>query len=190
MSDKTYPTIILVGNLYEHYNLQYVTATTGGVHSAHSYHYLGEAVDFGAGVSNPAEVKAAGFTPQGARDAFAKWWYQHPHYLTELVHTKAGDTGGWYVYHGRVVAHGFYGKATDLAHENHNHVAIVTLALAQGLLVTRVQELLKIPVDGVQGPKTTAAIKIFQSKHGLTHDGIIGPQTVKALRAAQGWKPV
>ncbi|MGN7978103.1 peptidoglycan-binding domain-containing protein [Microbacterium sp. 22195] len=36
-------------------------------------------------------------------------------------------------------------------------------------------------VDGIQGPKTTAAIKEFQRRSGLTADGIVGPRTRKAL---------
>lgn len=36
-------------------------------------------------------------------------------------------------------------------------------------------------VDGISGPKTTAAIKAFQSSHGITPDGIAGPITQTAL---------
>lgn len=36
-------------------------------------------------------------------------------------------------------------------------------------------------VDGIQGPKTTAAIKEFQRRSGLTADGIVGPRTRRAL---------
>jgi len=36
-------------------------------------------------------------------------------------------------------------------------------------------------VDGIPGPKTTAAIKAFQSTHGITPDGIAGPITQAAL---------
>jgi peptidoglycan hydrolase-like protein with peptidoglycan-binding domain len=35
--------------------------------------------------------------------------------------------------------------------------------------------------DGLMGPKTLAAIKAFQSKHGLVPDGIVGPLTTAAL---------
>ena len=38
-------------------------------------------------------------------------------------------------------------------------------------------------VDGIQGPKTTAAIKEFQAKAGLAVDGIVGPKTAAALAA-------
>lgn len=37
------------------------------------------------------------------------------------------------------------------------------------------------PVDGIRGPKTTAALKAFQAAHQLTPDGIDGPQTWAAL---------
>ena len=34
-----------------------------------------------------------------------------------------------------------------------------------------------LAIDGILGPKTTAAFKIFQSAHGLVPDGIVGPLT-------------
>lgn len=37
-------------------------------------------------------------------------------------------------------------------------------------------------VDGINGPKTKAAMKCFQEKHGLTIDGIPGTQTQAKLR--------
>lgn len=37
------------------------------------------------------------------------------------------------------------------------------------------------PVDGIKGPKTTAAIKKFQGDKGLTEDGIAGPLTREKL---------
>ncbi len=40
---------------------------------------------------------------------------------------------------------------------------------------------INLDVDGVKGPQTTAAVKQFQSGHGLTADGDPGPQTVAAL---------
>ena len=36
-------------------------------------------------------------------------------------------------------------------------------------------------VDGIFGPKTKEAVKYFQRKNGLTADGIVGNQTLKAL---------
>lgn len=40
-----------------------------------------------------------------------------------------------------------------------------------------------LAVDGVNGPKTEAAIRDFQTKHGLAVDGIVGPKTLGALMA-------
>ena len=41
-------------------------------------------------------------------------------------------------------------------------------------------------VDGVYGSKTYEAVKAFQSKNGLTADGIAGPQTLAALGINSG----
>lgn len=38
-------------------------------------------------------------------------------------------------------------------------------------------------MDGVLGPKTRAAIRVFQEKHGLTVDGKCGPKTWEKLKA-------
>lgn len=36
-------------------------------------------------------------------------------------------------------------------------------------------------VDGINGPKTKAAVKKFQKKYGLTQDGIVGPVTAAKM---------
>ncbi len=38
--------------------------------------------------------------------------------------------------------------------------------------------------DGLFGPKTKDAVKAFQEKAGLDTDGVVGPNTVKALKQA------
>jgi murein DD-endopeptidase MepM/ murein hydrolase activator NlpD len=40
------------------------------------------------------------------------------------------------------------------------------------------------PVDGISGPWTVGAVESFQRSHGLTVDGVAGPQTRRAL----GWR--
>lgn len=59
---------------------------------------------------------------------------------------------------------------------------------ATGDSVRKLQERLnawgaKLKVDGDFGPATLAYVKDFQEKHKLTVDGIVGPQTWKALNA-------
>ena len=39
-------------------------------------------------------------------------------------------------------------------------------------------------IDGQYGPSTTQAVKSFQTAHGLTADGVCGPQTITALKNA------
>ncbi len=38
------------------------------------------------------------------------------------------------------------------------------------------------PIDGVMGPHTAAAVRLFQQAHGLAVDGVAGPLTVAALQ--------
>jgi peptidoglycan hydrolase-like protein with peptidoglycan-binding domain len=70
-----------------------------------------------------------------------------------------------------------------------------TAASASGLLtsgssgntVAAVQRALGMPadaIDGVYGPRTQANVRLFQQRHGLVVDGIVGPQTLGALGLA------
>ena len=47
--------------------------------------------------------------------------------------------------------------------------------------VIAVQKKLGVAADGVVGPQTRRAVRRFQRRHGLTVDGVIGPQTLRAL---------
>lgn len=60
---------------------------------------------------------------------------------------------------------------------------------AKGDAVTQLQSLLRdlsfaVAIDGDFGPGTEVAITRFQSDNGLTADGLVGPETWKALNAA------
>jgi peptidoglycan hydrolase-like protein with peptidoglycan-binding domain len=44
-----------------------------------------------------------------------------------------------------------------------------------------VQAKLGLAADGVNGPRTRAAVRRFQRRQGLTVDGVVGPQTLAAL---------
>lgn len=50
-----------------------------------------------------------------------------------------------------------------------------------GVPVKRVQERLKINTDGIYGAVTEKALREFQQSHGLTADGIAGPDTFTAM---------
>lgn len=52
---------------------------------------------------------------------------------------------------------------------------------AGGYDVKAVQRKLGITADGVVGPQTRRAVKRFQKRNGLTVDGVVGPQTLAAL---------
>jgi peptidoglycan hydrolase-like protein with peptidoglycan-binding domain len=48
-------------------------------------------------------------------------------------------------------------------------------------LTKMIQTRLSIPADGIWGPITDSAVRGFQRSHGLTVDGIVGPQTWSEL---------
>jgi Transglycosylase-like domain/Putative peptidoglycan binding domain len=59
-------------------------------------------------------------------------------------------------------------------------------AIAPGVDVAAVQRALGIPADGIVGPQTRRAIRQFQRANGLTVDGVVGPQTLAALGLSAG----
>jgi peptidoglycan L-alanyl-D-glutamate endopeptidase CwlK len=52
---------------------------------------------------------------------------------------------------------------------------------SKGKDVKRIQRALGITADGIFGPKTEAAVKAYQKRHGLKVDGIVGKQTWNTL---------
>lgn len=52
---------------------------------------------------------------------------------------------------------------------------------SEGAWVVKLQKALEIEADGKFGPKTEAALKAFQERHGLEPDGIAGRNTYRAL---------
>lgn len=50
--------------------------------------------------------------------------------------------------------------------------------------VKKLQRFLKIDDDGDFGPKTEAAVKLWQKAHGLLDDGVVGPKTWSAMAIA------
>jgi peptidoglycan hydrolase-like protein with peptidoglycan-binding domain len=52
---------------------------------------------------------------------------------------------------------------------------------SEGRQVRLLQQALGIPVDGVYGPETEAAVRRFQATRGLTVDGVVGGATSRAL---------
>lgn len=48
--------------------------------------------------------------------------------------------------------------------------------------IKQIQGIVGVKQDGINGPKTKAAVKAWQSAHGLTPDGIVGPKTIAAMQ--------
>jgi len=58
-----------------------------------------------------------------------------------------------------------------------------TLLEYQQELIAEGYDLGSSGADGVMGPKTRAAIILFQQRHGLEQDGVVGPKTRQAFLA-------
>jgi peptidoglycan hydrolase-like protein with peptidoglycan-binding domain len=52
--------------------------------------------------------------------------------------------------------------------------------------VAPLQRALDVPVDGVYGPISRAAVRAYQARHGLIVDGIVGPKTLGHLGIRRG----
>lgn len=192
MADRTFPILEQVIKYFPSASHIYVTSTTGGTHSSTSLHYLGEAID----VSSASQYY---------KDELAKWLYRYSSHISELIHTNASNTAGWYVKNNVKVKKGFYGATLERNHINHVHLGVRTISQANALLaaakgsssvvvfpvlrsgatgedVKTLQRALnakgaKLVVDGNFGNATVAAVKAFQSKNGLASDGIVGDNT-------------
>ena len=173
--DHTYPTLIQIVKIHPYWDACYVTATTGGVHATTSYHYRGEAIDVGSGGStrSTAGLKRHHLTAQVAKDDIAGYLYHMSSFISELIHSRAGDTSGWYVKNGIRVGHNYYGKATTKAHVNHVHFAIATQHQADALIAS----------DYFRGQ-----LKNFQEKHGLRVDGVFGPKSKAVVNSLPTWE--
>lgn len=159
----------------------------------YSYHFTGNAVDFG-------DDRSSG-SPQ--QQSFALWVMQHylP-YTLELIHLDADGTY-FAVKYGKVVSYDFYGDETMKGHLNHVHWAITNTGLALGAkdpfqmlatintngplkmdapIIRTAQGLLEarggmIKPDNTNHPVFGTNTKWFQGQAGLVVDGIIGEAT-------------
>jgi murein L,D-transpeptidase YcbB/YkuD len=66
----------------------------------------------------------------------------------------------------------------------------LTHPILRGQRVVQVQKLLRrhdlpVRVDGIYGADTTAAVRWYQRKHGLSVDGVVGPATYRSLRRTE-----
>lgn len=86
---------------------------------------------------------------------------------------------------------GFVGNINLNSHKTENQIVETVARLekveAAVANTTEVQKRLKKwgyytgAVDGINGPKTIAAVKRFQKRYGLTQDGIVGPLTAAKM---------
>lgn len=83
-----------------------------------------------------------------------------------------------------VIDDNIYGPETDNALRNSHFNANVSVFYHNAELTRWIQLRLGCNADGIFGSKTAAAVKNWQSSHGLTVDGIAGYNTIKSLALA------
>lgn len=98
-----------------------------------------------------------------AADYEARWWAQEKQRRLAVARAEAAR------------AHAAR-KAALLVHER----TVLRLG-ARGPAVVAVQRRLGLPVDGVFGERTMAAVAGYQRRHHLVPDGVCGPRTWRAL---------
>jgi hypothetical protein len=91
-------------------------------------------------------------------------WQEAPHYTWTAISRPAGSVPGYSPY--KLMAPIAKGYTGDLAVWAQEHL------ISAGF---------KVGVDGGFGAKTQAAVMSFQTAHGLTPDGVIGPATWQSL---------
>jgi hypothetical protein len=74
-----------------------------------------------------------------------------------------------------------------VAHETGGRAADETAAAPAAVVsVVAIQQALGVAADGIVGPQTRRALRRFQRSQGLPVDGVAGPQTVAALGLLSG----
>ena len=93
---------------------------------------------------------------------------------------------------GVVTSVGVVNNQTNNTQEVMETIAKIETVEAAVANTTEVQKRLKKwgyytgSVDGINGPKTIAAVKKFQKRYGLTQDGIVGPLTAAKMGLSVG----
>ena len=99
-----------------------------------------------------------------------------PNYQPTTI-SQFGDRTNWWAYQFQGDAKGVPGfsSTADLSRFH------VVRRGDQGTIVSWVQHRVATRVDGIFGPNTEAAVKAAQATYGLARDGIVGPDTFAAL---------
>ncbi|MEM0980833.1 MAG: peptidoglycan-binding domain-containing protein [Cyanobacteria bacterium P01_H01_bin.58] len=133
-------------------------------------------------VIHPAErVTPRNLTTPSAEHDLRTQWSGSPNTRGDTPQTKGGSELS-------PTSHQIYGETIDLQTERHPSVAPTqTLRVGdKGAAVSAAQERLHelgftTKVDGVFGESTKQAVIQFQASNNLAQDGIVGPQTARAL---------
>ena len=62
----------------------------------------------------------------------------------------------------------------------------LTTPYMRGDTIKRIQTIVGVTADGIFGPATERAVRIYQNDHGLKSDGVVGPITLKVMGVNYG----
>lgn len=153
---------------------------TPGVHRAGSWHADGLAADLNRGPNGPAErahllvalaeAERRGLAVTYARDGTSGSARTHQHHL----HVDVGEWSN----HGRgLVRRTPPTRATAPSTGAVAPAASASLREVQARLNRDYPAYSRLAVDGIDGPRTRAAVSEFQRRSGLVPDGVAGPLT-------------
>ena len=157
------------------FSIGQISKKGGGKMAGHVSHRLGIDIDVRPmrqdGKNLPVTINDDEYDPELTREVIKLWWRHAP---VQAIFFNDPN-----------VIHAGLSRFVK-KHHHHFHVRVrmqggTIKSGDRGSDVAELQEKLGLPVDGVFGQATEAAVEEFQDSHGLIPDGVVGRKTWAAL---------
>jgi len=177
---KYKPQLVLKLNMANPLASKAMMHTSHRSHSSHSSHYSSSSSGHSSHTSHSSHYSSSSYTPSSGSSSTPS--YSAPSYSTPSYYSPSKPA---------TRRSSATKKATTVYPQSTTTVYALgdrVLKLGdRGLDVTALQQLLisenyEIIANGIFGLATNAAVKDFQTTHGLPADGVVGTQTLRALQ--------